>query len=92
MNHNIGLAYRARKVTVGTELTIQALRNGQVFLILLATDASDLTKKKIYDKSKSYAVEVIEKYSSLELSQSIGKQDIKVIGLTDRGFAQLLMH
>lgn len=92
MNHNLGLAYRARKVTVGTELTIQALRNGQVFLIYLATDASDLTKKKVYDKSKTYAVEVIEQLTSYEISESIGKKDIKVIGLTDRGFAQLLMH
>ncbi|MBN2300139.1 MAG: ribosomal L7Ae/L30e/S12e/Gadd45 family protein [Acholeplasmataceae bacterium] len=92
MNHNLGLAFRARKITVGTDLSIQALRNGQLYLILLATDASDLTKKKVYDKSKTYQVEVIENLSSIELSQAIGKQDIKVIGITDRGFSQLLMN
>lgn len=92
MNHNIGLAYRARKVTVGTEITLTKLRNGQVFLMILATDASDLTKKKVYDKGSFYKIEVIESLSSLEISQAIGKKDIKVIGITDRGFSQLLMN
>ncbi len=92
MNPNLGLAFRARKITVGTDLSIQALRNGQLFLILLATDASDATKKKVYDKSKTYQVEVIESLSSIEISQAIGKKDIKVIGITDRGFSQLLMN
>ncbi len=92
MSHNIGLAYRARKVSVGTEVTLTKLRNGQVFLMILATDASDLTKKKVRDKAKTYQVEIIESLSSLEISQAIGKKDIKVIGITDRGFSQLLMN
>lgn len=92
MNHNIGLAYRARKVTVGTEITLTKLRNGQVFLMILATDASDLTKKKVRDKGNFYKIEIIESLSSLEISQAIGKNDIKVIGITDRGFSQLLMN
>jgi ribosomal protein L7Ae-like RNA K-turn-binding protein len=92
MINNIGLAYRARKVTVGTEITISELRNKKVFLIFLATDASDPTKKKVYDKAKTYQVEVIEAFQSNELSNAIGKKDIKVIGITDRGFSQLLMN
>lgn len=92
MTNNIGLAYRARKVTVGTELTVTQLRGGQLFLILLATDASDLTKKKVRDKAKTYKVEIIETLTSLEISQALGKKDIKVMGITDKGFAQLLMN
>lgn len=92
MNHNVGLAYRARKVTVGTDLTLTDLRKGKVFLVILAQDASDLTKKKVHDKGKFYHVEVIESLTSLEISQAIGKKDIKVIGITDRGFSQLLMN
>ncbi|MBU1141090.1 MAG: ribosomal L7Ae/L30e/S12e/Gadd45 family protein [Firmicutes bacterium] len=92
MNHNLGLAFRARKVSVGTESSIAQLRSGHVFLLILATDASALTKKKVYDKAKTYQVEVLETLSSLEISQAIGKKDIKVIGITDRGFSQLLMN
>lgn len=91
MNNTIGLAYRAKKVIVGTDLTIHALRMGKLQLILLSIDASHTTKKKVYDKAKFYNIEVIEEISSFDLSIALGKDDIKVIGITDRGFSQLLM-
>lgn len=91
MNNTLGLAMRARKVVVGTDLTISSLRMGKLHLIFLATDASHTTKKKVYDKAKFYQVEVIEELNSFDISMSLGKDDIKVIGITDRGFSQLLM-
>jgi len=87
----LGLIYRARKMTVGTEITINKLRQKKVFLIVLATDASLLTKKKIYDKAKTYEASVVEELSSNEISNSISKKNIKVIGITDKGFSQSLM-
>jgi ribosomal protein L7Ae-like RNA K-turn-binding protein len=92
MKNDLGLAYRARKVTVGADMTVTGARNGKVGLILLATDASNTTKKKIYDKAKFYQVEVIEELNSFEISNALGKDDIKVVGITDRGFSQLLMN
>jgi ribosomal protein L7Ae-like RNA K-turn-binding protein len=92
MINTIGLAYRARKVVVGTDITLTAMRNGKVVLLLLATDASHTTKKKVYDKAKTYQVEVLEELSSYDISAGLGKVDIKVIGITDRGFSQLLMN
>jgi ribosomal protein L7Ae-like RNA K-turn-binding protein len=91
MKNIIGLALRARKVTVGTDVTMTSLRNKKVLLIILATDASNTTKKKVYDKAKTYETEVIEELTSFEISNALGKDDIKVIGITDRGFSQLLM-
>lgn len=91
MKSIIGLALRARKVSVGTDVTLTSLRNKKVLLIILATDASNTTKKKVYDKAKTYEVEVIEELTSFEISNALGKDDIKVIGITDRGFSQLLM-
>lgn len=91
MNNTIGLAFRARKVIVGTDSTIASLRMGKLQLIILATDASHTTKKKVYDKAKFYQVEVIEDLTSFDISMALGKDDIKVIGITDRGFSQLLM-
>ena len=92
MTNLIGLAYRARKVTIGTEITLNELRQGHVPLIILAKDASDNTIKKVTDKAKFYHAEVIMDLSSDEISKAIGKHDIKVVGLTDRGFSQLLMN
>lgn len=91
MHNTLGLAMRARKVIVGTDPTIQALRMHKLSLILLATDASHTTKKKIYDKGKTYQVDILEALTSFEISNALGKEGIKVIGITDRGFSQLLM-
>ena len=91
MHNTLGLAMRARKVIVGTDPTIHALRMHKLSLILLATDASHTTRKKIYDKAKTYEVFILEELTSFEISNALGKEGIKVIGITDRGFSQLLM-
>jgi ribosomal protein L7Ae-like RNA K-turn-binding protein len=91
MDKTIGLAYRARKVVVGTEQTIDQLRKKKLFVIILASDASLLTQKKIRDKAKFYETPVIDDLNAFELSNAVGKNDIKVIGITDQGFYRLLM-
>ncbi len=92
MNVNsLGLAYRARKLVVGTDITLSQLTKKKLCLIIIASDASDATKKKIYDKAKTYHVKVIDNVSSQELSEAIGKYGIKVIGVTDKGFGRLLL-
>ncbi|MCK9235483.1 MAG: ribosomal L7Ae/L30e/S12e/Gadd45 family protein [Acholeplasmataceae bacterium] len=91
MDKLIGLALRARKITLGTELTIQKLRKNEIHLIVLAHDASLNTKKKVLDKASTYHTRVIEPLSGRELSQALGKNDIKVIGITDPGFSRLLL-
>jgi ribosomal protein L7Ae-like RNA K-turn-binding protein len=91
MDKIIGLAYRARKITIGTEMTIDSLRKKKLYAIVLANDASHLTIKKVRDKAKTYETPVLDDLNSLTLSNAIGKTDIKVIGITDKGFSQLLI-
>ena len=88
--NSLGLAYRARKVVVGTDVVVTQMQQKKLVLVILASDASENTKKKISDKAKTYHVDVIESVTSDQLSQALGKFDIKVIGVTDKGFAQLL--
>lgn len=90
MIKNLGLAFRAGKVVSGTDTVIEKLRKKQLYLILLASDASDNTKKKINDKAKTYETKVIETYDSQTISISIGKSNIKVIGITDEGFSKII--
>jgi len=92
MDRTLGLAYRAAKTIVGTEKTVLALRKSHVKLVILATDASDNTKKKIHDKAETYGTRVIEVISTERMSRAIGKRGIKVIGITDQGFSRLLMN
>lgn len=87
----IGLASRARKVTTGTDMTINSVRKGKIKLVFLATNASDNTKKLVSDKCKYYNVQVIEEFDSIELSKTTGKKNIMVVGITDNGFSKLLL-
>jgi ribosomal protein L7Ae-like RNA K-turn-binding protein len=90
MVNNLGLAYRARKISVGTELSIEKMRQKKAVLIVLAKDASENTKKKIRDKASYYGIDVLESLTSEQLSQSIGKTNIKVIAILDEGFKNIL--
>jgi len=85
----LGLAYVAKKVVVGTDEVVKALQKKQLHLVLLATDASDNTTKKIKDKTNTYQVELIHKYSSKDISSAMGKKNIKVIGIKDKGFSMM---
>lgn len=87
----IGLATRARKVTTGTNITIDGVRTNRVKLVFLANDASDNTKKLVNDKCKTYNVLVNEEYSSEELSNSVGKTNIMVVGVIDEGFSRSML-
>lgn len=84
----LGLIRRAGKMTLGTDLTIKALQKGQIKLILVAHDASSSTYDKLDKKAFFYQVKVLNNYSTEELSKAIGMPSIKVVGITDEGFAK----
>lgn len=92
MNNLIGLATRARKTILGTDMTINGVRKQTVKLVILATDASDNTKKLVFDKCKTYHVEVVSQLPSAQLSQAVGKSNIMVVGIADEGFSKLILN
>ena len=85
----LGLAVRARKIISGTDLTINGIRDGEVKLVIIASDCSPRTKKDLHNKASYYNVPVIDTIGSIELKTAIGK-DRKVMGITDNGFAKRL--
>ncbi len=86
----LGLASKAGKVISGSEVVIKAIQKNQVYLVLIAKDASENTKKKIIDKCTYYNVTHKITYNSDELGKSIGKESRKVVAITDRGFSNKL--
>ena len=83
----LGLAQRAGRLISGEELVVDAIRKGQAKLVFLAQDAGPNLTKKITDKSKTYQVEVVTAFSTLELSIAVGKSR-KVLTVTDAGFTK----
>ena len=81
----LGLAYAARKMVLGEEVL-----NGmnKVKLVLVASDISKKSRDRVDKKCYYYHVDIIDNFSSDDLSAAIGKAMVKLIGITDKGFAQ----
>lgn len=84
----ISLAYKARKVISGEDFVTNAIRKKMVKLVFLASDAGKNTTKKIIDKTNFYQIDLCITFSGSELSNAIGKENRKVIGITDAGFSK----
>jgi ribosomal protein L7Ae-like RNA K-turn-binding protein len=88
----IGLCTKAGKTVFGGETAIGAVRSGKAKLVFLSETASGRTKKTVTDKCKSFAVPVIEKYSSGELMKITGRRsEIAVIAVCDEGFCASML-
>ncbi|RID87131.1 YlxQ family RNA-binding protein [Peribacillus asahii] len=86
----LGLANRARKLISGEELVVKEVRSGKAKLVLLASDASKNTEKKISDKCAYYQVPLKRVENRSLLGQAIGKEARVVVAILDEGFAQKL--
>ena len=87
--NTLGLASRARKIVTGEPL-INKIRSNEVHFVIIATDASDNTKKKLTDKCTSYNVDYIITSNIDELSKAVGKNNRVALGIQDAGFAKNL--
>ena len=83
----LGLAKRAGKVIVGTDAVISKLQVNDLHLIFIAKDSSLATIDKIEKKAFYYNVRIIKSFTSDEISNAIGSNNNKVIGISDPVFA-----
>ncbi|MBF0781085.1 MULTISPECIES: ribosomal L7Ae/L30e/S12e/Gadd45 family protein [unclassified Granulicatella] len=82
----LGLATKAGKLSSGEGKVLDDVRKGKVTLVIIATDCSPATKKKIADKCQHYRVPFIEQFTTMEISFSIGKKR-SILGFLDKGFS-----
>ena len=85
----IGLARRAGKTVIGTELVCRAMPKGGVSLVVISESASAPTKKKLSVKSEFYGIKWIEAGIDTErLGKILGKSGaVAAVAITDTGLA-----
>lgn len=88
MLNTLGLAYRAKKVVLGEEVLENIKR---VKLLFIASDISEKSRERFLKKCSFYSIEFINEFNSEELSNALGKQNVKVIGVIDEGFTKSLL-
>lgn len=89
MKNILGLCYRAKKLVIGYD-NIENKIN-KINLILLSDLASDNLKKQIKNKSEYYNVEYIIINHDI-LNNALGKENIKTVGIIDKGFTKLILQ
>lgn len=86
----IGLAYRASKITIGIDETLDKIKEKKVCLVFLDKDLFSNTEKQLNYISKTENINLLRCFTKDELSHAIGKKNISVIGILDEGFKKLI--
>ncbi|WP_090866583.1 YlxQ family RNA-binding protein [Oceanobacillus limi] len=83
----LGLAYRARKCSLGEETIVKDIQKKRAKLVLIANDTGAQTHKKLTDKCNTYNVPYVIVDDRDTLSKAIGKSQRVAIAILDQGFA-----
>ncbi|GKU78670.1 ribosomal L7Ae/L30e/S12e/Gadd45 family protein [Paenibacillus sp. L3-i20] len=86
----LGMAMRAGKLITGDEIVLKAVRAKKVYLVIIANDASDNTKKKFRDKCSTYGIQLAEAFDREQLGKAIGKSERVVLAVTDMHFGKMI--
>lgn len=87
----LGLATRAGKTVVGTEACKIAIERKKVKLVIVAKDASERTKINFKEICKKSNIPIYEVLQADTLSNSIGKENKVIIGVSDINFSKEIL-
>ncbi|MBR1860497.1 MAG: ribosomal L7Ae/L30e/S12e/Gadd45 family protein [Lachnospiraceae bacterium] len=87
----LGLAQRGRNLTSGEAQVLDAIRSGKAYLVIVAGNASDNTKKLFKDKCSYYEVPVRIWGDKEELGHAVGKDIRTSFAVLEHGFAGKLV-
>ena len=86
----LSIAMKAGKVVSGEDMTLESVKARRAYLVIIAADASDNTKKLFYDKCRHYKIPITEYGTKSELGWAIGKAERSSVAIEDKGLAEVL--
>lgn len=87
----LGLAAKAGKIKSGELAAEKAIKSENAFLVIIAADASDNTKKHFRDMCSYRKIPIFIYGTKDELGRCTGKESRASIALTDEGFSKGLI-
>ncbi len=87
----IGIAMKAGAICSGEFACEQAIKSGQAHLCIVASDASDNTKKAFHNSCDFYRVKYIEYSTKESLGHGIGKEYRASIVVCDERLSQSII-
>ena len=86
----VGLATKAGKTASGEFSTEKAVKTGKAYLVLVAEDASENTKKKFRNMCTFYEVPLYFLSDKEGLGRAMGKEFRASLAVMDESFAQAM--
>lgn len=86
----LGISAKAGKVISGTDIVVEAIKNREVFLVIVAEDTSEKTKKNIKFYCDKYQIEMYIYGNIFENSKAIGKQNRGIIAIKDENLSKAI--
>ena len=87
----LGIAAKGRNLVSGEFAVEKAVKEGKAFLVIVAYEASNNTKKKFRNMCEFYEVPIAEYGTKDSLGHAIGKEERSSIGITDQGLSNGIM-
>lgn len=87
----VGLATKAGKTVSGEFSTEKAVKSGKGFVVLVAEDASENTKKKFRNMCTFYEVPIYFLSDKESLGRAIGKEFRASLAVQDQNFAKAII-
>ena len=88
----IGMAKKAGKLVSGSFRTEEAVKRKTARLVLLASDASDPTRKKFEQMCSYYAVKCIRVTDRGTLGRVLGREETVLAAFLDDGFTEAFLR
>lgn len=83
----LGFVRKAGKIILGEEVLKQA---SKIKLMFIASDISEKSRERLEKKCFYYQIKHVDSYTGKQLSDAIGRNNVKVLGIADRNFADML--
>lgn len=84
--NTLQICYKARKIIYGEKVFV-AIRNHQVFLVVIANDIGKDNLKKLKDKTTTYNIPIII-YKDKNTFQNIFNKNVSYFGVNDENLAK----
>ncbi len=88
----LGLAQKAGKIVSGDFAVQGAIKSGKARLLIVASDASNATKKEYQYQAESRDIVIYYALSKDQLGGAIGKALRAAVAITDNGFVKPLVR
>ncbi|MGL4991097.1 MAG: ribosomal L7Ae/L30e/S12e/Gadd45 family protein [Sarcina sp.] len=87
----LGLVKRSGNILDGYNKCEEIIGKKRVHLVIFSNEISEKSKKKFVKKCELLSIPYIDGFSKTELGNSIGKEEINILGILDKNMAKKLM-